>query len=152
MKLIKVGGSTSPEWWVNIKRNGGSTCSGIYTDYPILKPQFPWEGKCVEAASTIRKGKKLFMFYAGAYNNAPQQIGVAISNDGIIWKRLFNEPFLANGKRGAWNYSESGHPHIFKDDDGRTWLFFQGNNDHGKTWFISKVEIKWKKDKPHFVK
>jgi hypothetical protein len=24
------GGSTSPEWWVNIKRNGGSTCSGIY--------------------------------------------------------------------------------------------------------------------------
>ena len=24
------GGSTSPEWWVNINRNGGSTCSGIY--------------------------------------------------------------------------------------------------------------------------
>ena len=20
-----------PEWWVNIKRNGGSTCSGIYS-------------------------------------------------------------------------------------------------------------------------
>ena len=31
MKLKKGGGSTSPEWWVNIKQNGGSTCSGIYT-------------------------------------------------------------------------------------------------------------------------
>ena len=26
----KVGGSTSPEWWVNINRNGGSTWFGIY--------------------------------------------------------------------------------------------------------------------------
>ncbi|MGN6196736.1 MAG: hypothetical protein ACTHOB_17485 [Ginsengibacter sp.] len=26
----KVGGSTSPEWWVNMDRNGGSTWSGIY--------------------------------------------------------------------------------------------------------------------------
>ena len=30
MKFKKGGGSTSPEWWVNLKRNGGSTCSGIY--------------------------------------------------------------------------------------------------------------------------
>ena len=28
---LKKGGSTSPEWWVNINRNGGSTWSGIYT-------------------------------------------------------------------------------------------------------------------------
>ncbi|HEU5052356.1 MAG TPA: hypothetical protein VFT78_04550, partial [Hanamia sp.] len=26
----KEGGSTSPEWWVNINRNGGSTWFGIY--------------------------------------------------------------------------------------------------------------------------
>lgn len=34
MKRLKIyserGGSTSPEWWVNINRNGGSTWSGIY--------------------------------------------------------------------------------------------------------------------------
>jgi hypothetical protein len=32
----KVGGSTSPEWWVNINRNGGSTWSGIYNPGLLL--------------------------------------------------------------------------------------------------------------------
>lgn len=79
-----------------------------------------------------KRGDKLYMFYAGAYNNAPQQIGVAESEDGIVWKRLSEEPFLRNGKPGEWNSSESGHPHIFTDSDGRTYLFYQGNNDNGK--------------------
>ena len=62
------------------------------------------------------------MFYAGAYNNAPQQIGVAVSEDGLNWKRLSEEPFLRNGKPGEWNSSESGHPHLFTDLE-RTDLF-----------------------------
>lgn len=82
------------------------------TDSSILYPVYPWEGKCIEGASIAKKGDKLYMFYAGAYNNAPQQIGVAESEDGIVWKRLSEEPFLKNGKPGEWNSSESGHPHI----------------------------------------
>jgi len=52
------------------------------------------------------------MFYAGSYNNAPQQIGVATSQDGIKWNRLFKKLFLRNGKPGEWNHCESGHPAI----------------------------------------
>ena len=55
------------------------------TDSSILYPVYPWEGKCIEGASIAKKGDKLYMFYAGAYNNAPQQIGVAESEDGIVW-------------------------------------------------------------------
>lgn len=117
-------------------------------DEPILYPELPWEGKCIEGASIAKKNGKLFMFYAGAYNNAPQQVGVAVSKDGIHWKRLSDEPFKANGKPGEWNSSESGHPHVFTDLDGRTYLFYQGNNDHGKTWFITNEEVFWKKGKP----
>jgi predicted GH43/DUF377 family glycosyl hydrolase len=119
------------------------------TDYPILKPEYPWEGSCIEAASVIQQGDLLYMFYAGAYNNNPQQIGVAKSNDGIKWEKLSNKPFLTNGDPGEWNYSESGHPQIFKDRDGKTYLFFQGNNDNGKTWFISNVEVKWNEKGPY---
>lgn len=119
------------------------------TDAPILSPEYPWEGECIEGASIARKGNTLYMFYAGAYNNAPQQVGIAKSKDGITWKRLSTEPFLRNGKPGEWNSSESGHPHIFTDLDGRTYLFYQGNNDHGKTWYISNVEVFWKKGKPY---
>ena len=118
------------------------------TDSSILYPVYPWEGKCIEGASIAKKGDKLYMFYAGAYNNAPQQIGVAESEDGIVWKRLSEEPFLKNGKPGEWNSSESGHPHIFTDLDGRTYLFYQGNNDNGKTWYITQEEVIWKNGKP----
>lgn len=113
------------------------------SDKPMLEPEFDWEKKCVEGASVIQRGNLLYMFYAGAYNNEPQQIGVARSSDGIHWEKLSEKPFLANGKPGEWNSSESGHPHIFSDKSGRTWLFFQGNNDKGKTWLLSKVEVFW---------
>ena len=90
----------------------------------------------------------LYMFYAWAYDNAPQQIGVATSKDGFKWERLYNEPFLRNGQPGEWNYSESGHPNIF-DDGNKTYLFYQGNKDKGNTWWISNVEVFWNKKGPY---
>ena len=121
----------------------------LSTDGPMLRPELPWEKDCIEGASVIEKNGVLYMFYAGAYNNAPQQIGVAVSIDGINWKRISDKPFLKNGNPGEWNSSESGHPHIFVDKDNRTYLFFQGNNDDGKTWFISHVEVKWNNQGPY---
>lgn len=119
-------------------------------DASILAPELPWEGECVEAASVTIQDGKMFMFYAGAYNNWPQQVGVAVSEDGITWNKLSDEPFLANGEPGEWNESESGHPHIFTDLDGRTYLFFQGNNDKGKSWYISNKELFWNNGTPTF--
>lgn len=119
------------------------------SDGPVLKPEYPWEGDCVEGASIIQKGDSLYMFYAGAYNNRPQQVGVAISADGINWRKMSNKPFLTNGDPGSWNNSESGHPHLFKDRDGRTYLFYQGNNDQGRTWFISQREVFWNDKGPY---
>ena len=117
-------------------------------DGPVLKPELPWERKCIEAPTVIQHGGKLFMFYAGGYNNEPQQIGVASSADGVTWTRLSQEPLLQNGKPGEWNASESGHPGVFGDADGATRLFFQGNMDKGKTWFLSNVKIEWKDGRP----
>jgi len=121
-------------------------------DAPILKPELPWEKRCIEAAAVWKHNGRFFMFYAGAYNNQPQQIGCAVSNDGIAWKRLWDKPLLTNGKPGEWNSSESGHPGVLVDNDGQTYLFFQGNNDKGKTWYISKMKVEWKNNRPHLVK
>lgn len=117
-------------------------------DAPILKPELAWERKCIEAPTLCRRGDTLYMFYAGAYNNEPQQIGVATSQDGLRWTRLFQEPLLANGRPGEWNSSESGHPGVFVDEDGTTHLFFQGNPDKGKSWYLSRVRIGWADGKP----
>lgn len=121
----------------------------LAADSSILRPTLEWEGECIEGASIAKKNGKLYMFYAGAYNNSPQQIGVAVSDNGVKWTRLSDEPFVRNGKPGEWNSSESGHPHIFTDNDGRTYLFYQGNNDNGRTWLITNVEVLWKKDGPY---
>jgi sucrose-6-phosphate hydrolase SacC (GH32 family) len=117
-------------------------------DRAILRPELPWEKDCIEAPTLLRHGSSLFMFYAGAYNNWPQQIGCAVSGDGIEWKRLSDQPLLAVGKPGSWNSSESGHPGVFTDTDGQTYLFYQGNADHGKSWFLSKVKVDWKDNMP----
>lgn len=147
-KIQKLAVATAP-LQTNFNR-GDWTQRG--SDKSILEPELPWEGECIEAASIAVRDNKLYMFYAGGYNNWPQQVGVAVSEDGIKWTRLFNEPFLPNGKPGEWNHSESGHPHIFTDNDGRTYLFYQGNNDKGKTWYLSQKEVFWKNGIPTFDK
>jgi hypothetical protein len=37
---------------------------------------------------------------------------------------------------------------VFEDTDGRTYLFVQGNNDKGRTWFLSCYEIGWENGLP----
>ncbi len=89
------------------------------------------------------------MFYAGGYNCSPQQIGLAKSTDGINWTRVWDKPFIPNGPQGQWNQSESGHPGVFQDEStGKTWLFFQGCNDNGKSWYLSRVELDWSGELP----
>jgi predicted GH43/DUF377 family glycosyl hydrolase len=128
-------------------------------DGPILAPTVPthlddpglnlaWEKRCIEAAAMAQHDGRLYMFYAGGYNNDPQQIGVAISDDGINFKRMSDTPLLPNGPPGSWNSSESGHPFLFQDDDGQDYLFFQGNNTNGKSWYLSVMPIDWRQGRP----
>ena len=121
-------------------------------DAPILKPELPWEQECIEAATLCEHNGLLYMFYAGAYNNKPQQIGVAVSRNGMKWTRMSDSPLLPSGAPGEWNSSESGHPGVFIDDDGRGYLFFQGNNDRGKTWFLSKMNLHFDGPLPYLVR
>lgn len=123
----------------------------LAADRSILQPSLAWEGECIEGASICVKDGTMWMFYAGAYNNAPQQIGVASSTDGINFTRFADTPFKPNGKQGEWNSSESGHPHLFTDKNGSTYLFYQGNNDHGKTWLITQEKVKWDKNGRPFL-
>ncbi|MBD3268117.1 family 43 glycosylhydrolase [bacterium] len=120
-------------------------------DEPILQPKFSWEKRCIEGAACCKHNGKLFMFYAGGYNNDPQQIGLAVSSDGIEWRRMSDKPILPNGQPGEWNSSESGHPYLFTDTDGQMYLFYQGNNDNGKTWYLSKKKVVWKDGFPQLI-
>ena len=108
----------------------------------VLEPELDWERDCIEAPAALERDGKVYLFYAGSYNCAPQQIGCAVSDDGFHFRRLFIEaPFLACGKPGEWNSSESGHPYIYEANDGRIWLYYQGSPDGGKSWYLSRREV-----------
>lgn len=126
---------------------GAGSWKDVSTEGPLLAPKLAWEQVCIEAPTAIKHGSSYFMFYAGAYNNQPQQIGAARSADAIHWTRLSDLPFLPNGAPGTWNSSESGHPGLL-ETHGKTYLFYQGNDDHGETYHLSVVPILWKNDLP----
>jgi predicted GH43/DUF377 family glycosyl hydrolase len=145
-KTQELGVASAP-----LKSDFGRTNWTQLCDQPILKPELPWETRCIEAPTLTRRGDTLVMFYAGGYNNDPQQIGVATSKDGVHWTRSSSTPLLPNGRPGEWNSSESGHPGYFADADGRSYLFFQGNDDRGKTWLLSCMEIGWEGITPRLI-
>ena len=123
----------------------------MLAEQSLLAPELVWEGKCIEAPATIVHDDKVYMFYGGSYNCAPQQVGCAVSENGVFFRRLWTEPFLPNGPEGAWNASESGHPFVFRDDDGRVYLFYQGSPDGGEHWYLSKAEIAFENGLPKLV-
>ncbi len=108
---------------------------------PLLRPGIPWEMNCVEAPSVFKENGKYYMFYAGAYTHEGQQIGLAVSDDAVNWKRTSDQPVLTKGMENAWNATESGHPGVFIDPDGTKWLFYQGNPDKGYTYYLSKIKF-----------
>lgn len=108
----------------------------------ILEPTLDWEGECIEAPAAMVHEGKVYLFYAGAYNCSPQQIGVATSEDGVHFTRMFDTPLLGPGNEKVWNASESGHPYIFPDPaTGKVFLYYQGSPDKGKTWYLSRREV-----------
>lgn len=133
------------------KSDLGPKCWTMPVNDSIFWPELSWETACIEASTVCQRGDSLIMFYAGGYNNDPQQIGVARSEDGVNWTRLWSVPFIPNGPKGSWNFSESGHPGVFVDDDGKTYLFYQGNPDNGRSWYLSQVEIDWKDGIPYVI-
>ena len=116
----------------------------VSKDGPFLKPDYDWEGHCIEAPTVIKEGKFWYLFYAGAYNHEKQQIGLAVSSDGIHFDRINpGEPFFRSGENGSWNAWESGHPGVFRDKDGQVYLFFQGKAKQNSNYFLSVCRVKF---------
>ena len=148
MKVQKVGGA-----WAELDSGFGKSAWTALADQSLLPPELTWEGECIEAPATIVNEGRLYMFYGGSYNCTPQQIGCAVSEDGVFFQRISTEPFLPCGAPDAWNSSESGHPYAFRDPTtGKAHLFYQGSSDMGKTWYLSRAEIDFQNGKPILLK
>lgn len=114
----------------------------LSTDGPFFKPDYPWEMSCIEAPTVIKEKGVWYLFYAGAYNHEKQQIGLATSTDGINFTRIPPDGLLfTSGAEGTWNHGESGHPGVFRDDDGQVYLFFQGKDSPDGNYMLSVCKV-----------
>lgn len=146
MKVQKVGGA-----WASLDSGFGKSVWTPLSRHSLLFPELLWEGECIEAPATLVENGLLYLFYGGSYNCMPQQIGCAVSKDGVFFERISDTPFIPCGNPGEWNSSESGHPYAFRDEDGRTYLFYQGSSDMGKTWYLTKTEIAFEDGNPKIM-
>ena len=146
MRVQKVGGACA-----DLDSGFGKDAWTMLARQSLLLPELDWEGECIEAPATMVHQDKVYMFYGGSYNCTPQQIGCAVSEDGVFFRRIFTEPFLACGAPDAWNSSESGHPYVFCDNDDRIHLFYQGSSDGGETWYLSRAEITFEDGMPVLI-
>ena len=136
MRVQKLGGA-----WAELDSGFGRNAWHMLAQQSLLTPELQWEGECIEAPATLVHENQIYLFYGGSYNCMPQQIGCAVSRDGVFFERLSTQPFLPCGRPEAWNSSESGHPYVFQDEDGSIHLFYQGSADMGGTWYLSKTNL-----------
>lgn len=143
MRVQKLGGA-----WAELDSGFGRNAWHMLAQQSLLIPELQWEGECIEAPATLVHENLIYLFYGGSYNCTPQQIGCAVSRDGVFFERLSTQPFLPCGRPEAWNSSESGHPYVFQDEDGSIHLFYQGSADMGETWYLSKTNLRFEHGVP----
>lgn len=70
------------------------------------------------------------MFYEGVDRKGVHGIGLAVSSDGVRWKRDTNLPvFTARVGEEAWDNGTVAAPHVVQMDNGSFRLYYVGSND-----------------------
>src|SRR5208283_2377 len=62
-----------------------------------LGPYGSWDERGVADPYVIRQDKRLYLYYEGMDRARRQRLGVAVSDDGITWRKLRSNPILELG-------------------------------------------------------
>ncbi|MCF8360134.1 MAG: T9SS type A sorting domain-containing protein [Prolixibacteraceae bacterium] len=95
------------------------------TDEPVLAVNSDnvWEDVFVQDPKVLKIGETYHMWYGALGSVQPgQQIGYAVSTNGIHWVRNLSQPILPTGKGNAWdNYLCSFPAVVYKNDVFHLW-------------------------------
>ncbi len=101
-------------------------------DEPILSIYQPdcgiWEKDCIYQPWLLEHNGNYFNFYNAA-NGSTEQIGLALSEDILDWKRYENNPVIPNGSNGSYNEKFSSDGKVFWDNDHWVMFFFGVGRD-----------------------
>jgi predicted GH43/DUF377 family glycosyl hydrolase len=112
-----------------------------------LGPRGSWDERGVADPYVIRAGGKLCMFYLGEDRARRQRLGVAVSDDGLVWTKLRSNPILELGAFGEFDENGLGEPAVW-GADGRYWMLYTGR-DHNE---VRRLGLARSKDGAHWEK
>jgi predicted GH43/DUF377 family glycosyl hydrolase len=89
-----------------------------YSDEPVMMPDADsWESVYVQDPHVIYYNDQYHMWYGGVdhYDYFGQQVGYAVSDDGINWTKSPANPVLTLGEAGSWDANTSSFPSVLLD-------------------------------------
>jgi len=92
-----------------------------------LGPRGSWDESGVADPCVIRAGSNYYMFYLGVDRARRQRLGVARSDDGIVWYKLRSNPILELGGYGAFDENGLGEPAVWVSH-GYYWMLYTGRD------------------------
>ena len=75
-----------------------------------------WENSCIYQPWLVEHEGKYFNFYNAA-DGSIEQMGLALSDDLLNWKRYKHNPVIPNGPKGSYNQKFSSDGKVFWDED-----------------------------------
>ena len=82
-----------------------------------------WEHAGVAVPCLKRVDGRLYMWYQC---RVAEEIGLAISDDGLLWTRASEKPILPHGVPGEWDSGSAAAPNVLIDEDGMH-MWYDGN-------------------------
>jgi predicted GH43/DUF377 family glycosyl hydrolase len=94
---------------------------------PVLEvgPRGSWDERGVADPYVIRAGSNYYLFYLGMDRARRQRLGVAMSDDGLLWYKLRSNPILELGGFGAFDENGLGEPAVWASH-GYYWMLYTG--------------------------
>ena len=82
-----------------------------------------WEKDCIYQPWLVEHQGKFYNLYNAA-NGHVEQMGLALSDDLLTWRRYEHNPVIPNGPKGSYNEKFSSDGKIFRDGDHWVGFFF----------------------------
>jgi len=96
---------------------------------PVVEygPRGSWDERGVADPYVVRYGTFFYMYYLGEDRARRQRLGVARSEDGIIWTKLRANPLLELGEAGGFDENGLGEPAVWFSN-GSYWMLYTGRD------------------------
>ncbi len=89
-------------------------------------PFLSWDGLWVYHPNIIRKDGKFYMLYTGRGGlRLKHQIGLAMSDDLLIWKKYRQNPVFKIGSAGEWDDEFVAHGYVFSEEN-KYYMYYSG--------------------------